>query len=193
MRGLPARANVAVGVAGVSLILLLAGCTPGANIEDTSEQPSTSATPSSGDGTDERVFRGTRHEYAEAVAECLQRGGWDAEVSPVEEDGGRSLIIDTPPEQEAEFDAALQSCHDSLGRLESGLGEPGALRQWYDYQVERASCLVTQGWAVDPVPSFETVSDEYATEGIISWNAEAGIPDTELSEARQACPDTDEF
>lgn len=170
--------------------VLLAGCTPTstAPTEAPASQPSTQ-----GAQTGDQVFHGTRHEYTQAVAACLQEAGWDVEVSPEDVDGGRSLIVDTPPEQNDEFDAALQACHVELGPLEQGFDEPGALRRWYDFQVERLACLDSAGWVAEPPPSFESVEDEYATDGVIMWNPEAGVPDADLEKARAACPDTEDF
>lgn len=82
------------------LAIALAGCGSGQG-----PTPSPTMRASDLNAEDEgKVFHGSRHDYTVAVAECLKKAGWDAEVSPMTEDGGTSLIFDVPEEQNDELD-----------------------------------------------------------------------------------------
>lgn len=180
-------------IAMMGIALLLSGCAETSTPVPSGSASKERAPDSAADDSPSRVFYGTRHEYTLAVAECMTAAGWDARVSPMDEDGGTSIEYDLPVEQRDQLDAALQACLEQLGRLDQGYSNPARLRAWYEFELERSERLEAAGWDVEPPPSFETLADQFASQGYLGWDAGFGVTPGEEAKAQRACPDSTDF
>lgn len=146
----------------------------------------------------DEYWTGTRTERTEAIYACLEAlGTWAIEKAFDPVTGGLNIVshgVDTREALRA-FSADLEACDRSLPAVRWPETD-AEYAQWYQRWMARYECLESEGFPLEPRPSFETWLDEMRSGdgeadplGLLTDDA----PET-WQQASRACPqDPDAF
>lgn len=138
-------------------------------------QPSASETAASPPPTSSgKVFEGTPEERATLVRACLEDQGLGTIDDPMGEAVG--FGVDTSGLSPDEVDEAFSTCDAQVGEPKLADLSENELQERYDARVDQHACLVSAGYQVDPVPSFDTFVDEYERSGQQEMWEPAALP-----------------
>ena len=159
-------------VSAVTAGLVCASCTglsgevgqPSAN-ETTAPPPPT---------TSGKVFEGTPEERATLLRACLEDQG----LRTIDDQMGEAVGfgVDTSGLSMDEVNAAFNTCDEQVGEPKLADLSESELQERYAARVEQHDCLVSAGYQVDPVPSFDTFVDEYERSGQRNMWEPAALP-----------------
>lgn len=172
-------------VSGAVTCLLLGSCSiSGAvdptSVSDASGPPSetqtvlSDASASGSPAAAGQVFEGTPEEYAALTRACLEDRGLRTIDDPMGDEKG--FGVDMSGLSAAEVEEAFDSCEQQVGIPKMVDLSQSELQERYDARVEQHSCLVREGYQVDPAPSFDTFVDEYQRSGQQSMWEPAALP-----------------
>ncbi|MFT4294347.1 MAG: hypothetical protein QM582_02920 [Micropruina sp.] len=155
---------------------------------------STGVTPSPSVSSSERpVFTGTRTEWTQALAVCMQKKGVKATFR-LNSEGAPVVAVDDPSDKGQESSPGRVAWNACLAELPEA-PEPRNdtdFRAMYDHLIAQTKCVQKEGYDVPRVPSWQSFVEQARAKDV-DWDPTSRVPEGLRSSVRKACIDQDKW
>lgn len=165
----------------VPLLLFGAGCSAAA-----SPSPPTSA-------SERPVFAGTKTEWTQAMATCMQKKGVKATFR-VDGEGVPTVEVNDPNDRgdgTSPGRIAWDTCQDELPVRPEPTSDAD-FKVMYDNLVAQSKCVQDEGYEIPPVPSWQSFLEQARAKDV-DWDPTLRVPVQLRALARKACVDQDKW
>ncbi len=139
------------------------------------------------------MFAGTRTEWTQAMAACMQQKGVRATFR-IDDEGAPTIEVNDPGDNGSEDSPgqiAWNTCRDELPARPEPTSDAD-FKLMYDNLVAQSKCVQKEGYEVPPVPSWQSFLEQAQARNI-DWDPTSRVPDQLRSSARKACIDQDKW